>query len=90
MACSAPGPGLDRQGAELVWFGGGALELTVALGPFCLRHTQPRCRFACGGVRGDTGLCCSPPDPHCTGWGTGQPAATGLLSASCPSWGLGC
>lgn len=55
MASSAPGPGLDRQGAGLVWFGGGAVELTVALGPLCPRHTQPRYRFASQGDEGTRG-----------------------------------
>ena len=89
MACSAPGPGLDRQGVGSVRFGGRALGLTVALGPLCPHHTQPRCRFASGGTGGwsrDSAV--APPASHCTGWGTGQPAATGLLSASRPSRGL--
>lgn len=52
MACSAPGPGLDQQGVGPLRFGGGALGLTVALGPLCPHHTQPRCRSAGGGIGG--------------------------------------
>lgn len=85
LLCSRSWAGPARSRAAPVWGRGPWADggTGTALPP---PHPAPLQIRRWGHWGAVTALCCSPPAPHCTG----QPAATGLLSANHPSRGLGC